>query len=102
MGGSVPGYYYQRPLEPIREMFNSDEDYLNARYHYLYLVKLHEEQSERKDKELKIMLSVGLAFGIVMLAGFAITLYINGGLIPFIAILLFTSLTLFIFKRLKE
>lgn len=102
MGGGVPSNYYQWPLEPIREMFNSDEEYLNARNHYLYLVKLHEEQSKRKDIERKIFMSVLLALGIVLLTGLAITLYIEGGLIPFIAILLFASLTLFIFKRLKE
>jgi proline dehydrogenase len=102
MGGGTPSYYYQRPLEPIREMFNSDEEYLNARNRYLYLMKLYEEQSKRKDIELKIIMSVVLAFGIVLLTGFAITLYIKSGLIPFIAILLFASLTLFIFKRLKE
>jgi amino acid permease len=102
MGGGVPSYYYQHPIEPIREMFNSDEEYLNARNHYLYLMELYEEQSKRKDIELKIIMSVVLAFGIVFLTGFAITLYIQGGLIPFIAILLFASLTLFIFKRLKE
>lgn len=106
MGGGAPSYYDMWPLKPIREMFNSDEEYLKARNLYLEQVKeIEKEFQERKrleELEVKIITAVVLAFGIVFLTGFAITLYIKGGLIPFIAILLFASLTLFIFKLLKE
>lgn len=99
----MAGYHSMRPQEPLREMFKTEEAYLNARNIYQRRLREYEEDNRRLGALAATFLTVlGLA-GISIIGALLFKLGVEIGFLKIGALALtLMSIYLFFYKYLEE